>query len=99
MFPGRLAQLPPAMFAQLANLLEHEKPGAPVINLSVGDPRGSVPSFVTEAIAKHAHQFGEYPAINGTEDWRSDAATKLVAQAALSFAGRRDACGQERFCR
>ena len=77
MFPGRLAQLPPAMFAQLANLLENEKPGAPVINLSVGDPRGSVPSFVTEAIAKHAHQFGEYPAINGTEDWRQAAASWL----------------------
>jgi N-succinyldiaminopimelate aminotransferase len=32
----------------------------------VGDPRGQVPAFVTEAIARHAHQFGEYPAINGT---------------------------------
>jgi aspartate/methionine/tyrosine aminotransferase len=73
MFPGRLAELPPGMFAQLATLLEKEKPGAPVINLSVGDPRGTVPAFVTEAIAKHAHQFGEYPAINGTDDWRDAA--------------------------
>jgi aspartate/methionine/tyrosine aminotransferase len=77
MFPGRLAQLPPAMFAQLASLLENERPGAPVTNLSVGDPRGTVPAFVTEAIAKHAHQFGEYPAINGTEDWRDAAAAWL----------------------
>ena len=74
MFPGRLSQLPPAMFAQLADLLEHETPGAPVVNLSVGDPRGSVPGFVTEALNAHAHQFGEYPAINGTADWRDAAA-------------------------
>jgi len=62
------------MFAQLADLLEHEKPGGPVINLGVGDPRGSVPGFVTEALNSHAHQFGEYPPINGTEDWRNAAA-------------------------
>jgi aspartate/methionine/tyrosine aminotransferase len=73
MFPGRLAQLPPAMFAQLASLLENETPGAAVVNLSVGDPRGNVPSFVTEAIAEHARRFGEYPPINGTEDWRNAA--------------------------
>jgi aspartate/methionine/tyrosine aminotransferase len=77
MFPGRLSELPPAMFAQLATLLENEKPGAPVINLSVGDPRGAVPAFITEAIAKHAHQFGEYPAINGTDDWRDAASSWL----------------------
>jgi aspartate/methionine/tyrosine aminotransferase len=74
MFPGRLSQLPPAMFAQLADLLEYENPGAPVINLGVGDPRGRVPAFVTEALNKHAHQFGEYPAINGTAEWREAAA-------------------------
>jgi len=74
MFPGRLSQLPPGMFAQLGELLEHEKPGAPIVNLSVGDPRGAVPAFVTEALVKHAHQFGEYPPINGTPDWREAAA-------------------------
>jgi N-succinyldiaminopimelate aminotransferase len=77
MFPGRLSQLPPGMFAQLASLLENERPGAPVINLSVGDPRGSVPAFVTEAIEKNASQFGEYPAIHGTDDWR-DAASSWI---------------------
>jgi N-succinyldiaminopimelate aminotransferase len=62
------------MFAQLGALLEHETPGAPVVNLSVGDPRGAVPAFVTEALNAHAHQFGEYPPINGTADWREAAA-------------------------
>jgi aspartate/methionine/tyrosine aminotransferase len=71
------------MFAQLADLLEHEKPGAPVINLGVGDPRGTVPGFVTEALARHAHQFGEYPAINGTQDWRNAAAQWVARRFAL----------------
>ncbi|MGH6870645.1 MAG: aminotransferase class I/II-fold pyridoxal phosphate-dependent enzyme [Rhizomicrobium sp.] len=66
------------MFVQLATLLERERPGAPVVNLSVGDPRGAVPAFVTEALARHAHQFGEYPAINGTPDWREAAAGWLT---------------------
>jgi N-succinyldiaminopimelate aminotransferase len=83
MFPGRLSQLPPGMFAQLADLLEHENPGAPVVNLSVGDPRGVVPAFVTEALAKHAHQFGEYPPINGTPDWREAAAGWIRARFTL----------------
>jgi N-succinyldiaminopimelate aminotransferase len=71
------------MFAQLGDLLEHERPGAPVVNLSVGDPRGAVPGFVTEAIAAHAHQFGEYPPINGTADWRAAAAAWIAARFGL----------------
>src|SRR5881394_2429031 len=74
-FTGHLSQLPPAMFAMLAELLDAVPPGVtPIANLSVGDPRGIVPEFVTEAIARHAHQFGEYPPINGTADWRDAAA-------------------------
>ena len=74
MFPGRFAELPPASFAKLAALLDKEKPIAPALNLSVGDPRGSVPPFVLEALNAHAQQFGEYPPINGTADWRAAAA-------------------------
>ncbi len=58
----------------LANLLDPVAPGAPPIALSVGDPRGTVPAFVTEALAAHAHEFGEYPPINGTAAWRAAAA-------------------------
>jgi len=75
MFPGRFAQLPPSSFAMLAELLDKETPGAPVVSLAVGDPRGAVPEFVTEALNAHAHQFGEYPPINGTPDWREAAAS------------------------
>lgn len=71
------------MFSQLADLLDRETPGGPVINLSVGDPRGAVPAFVTDALARHAHQFGEYPPINGTQDWREAAAGWLRARFGL----------------
>jgi aspartate/methionine/tyrosine aminotransferase len=47
------------------------------VDLAVGDPRGSVPTFVTETIAKHAHQFGEYPPVQGTAEWRAAAADWL----------------------
>jgi aspartate/methionine/tyrosine aminotransferase len=87
MFPGRLAQLPPSSFAMLATLLETEKPGAALTNLSVGDPRGAVPAFITEALNKHAHQFGEYPPINGTQDWREAASGWLRSRFALPANG------------
>jgi len=81
--PGRLAELPPGSFIRLATLLDPIKPGAEPISLAVGDPRGSVPAFITDAIAKHAHQFGEYPPINGTADWRNAAAEWVRRRFAL----------------
>src|ERR1043166_129188 len=83
MFPGRLSELPSAMFAKLAELLDPVPPGDTPTLLSVGDPRGNVPEFVTEALLRHAHQFGEYPAINGTADWREAAAAWLRRRFAL----------------
>ncbi len=83
MLPGRLAALPPGSFAQLATLLDPIAPGGPPVNLSVGDPRGAVPDFVTEAILRHAAEFGEYPAINGTAAWREAAAGWIRRRFAL----------------
>lgn len=57
----------------LAALLDPHKPGRPPIPMSVGDPRGQVPGFVMDAMNAHAHEFGEYPAINGTAAWRGAA--------------------------
>jgi N-succinyldiaminopimelate aminotransferase len=73
MLPGRLAALPPSSFALLAKLLEGIAPGAEPIGLAVGDPQGSVPDFVTEAIARHAGKFGVYPSIDATAEWREAA--------------------------
>ncbi|HEY5239542.1 MAG TPA: aminotransferase class I/II-fold pyridoxal phosphate-dependent enzyme, partial [Rhizomicrobium sp.] len=83
--PGRLAQLPPSSFAQLATLLDPHKPGAPPISLAVGDPNGAVPQFVRDAIAENAHLFGQYPAINGTADWREAASAWLTRRFGVSI--------------
>jgi aspartate/methionine/tyrosine aminotransferase len=80
MFPGRLAELPPSAFVKLATLLDPHKPGKPPISLAIGDPNGTVPSFITEALTRHAGDFGQYPPINGSADWRDAAATWLTTR-------------------
>ncbi|MDE2133096.1 MAG: aminotransferase class I/II-fold pyridoxal phosphate-dependent enzyme [Alphaproteobacteria bacterium] len=81
--PGRLATLPPSSFAKLATLLDGTAPGAEPISLAVGDPQGEVPAFVTEAILRHAKEFGTYPPINGTTEWREAAGGWLKRRFAL----------------
>ncbi|MGZ5987898.1 MAG: aminotransferase class I/II-fold pyridoxal phosphate-dependent enzyme, partial [Rhizomicrobium sp.] len=73
LFPGRLSELPPSSFAKLATLLDPHQPGMTPISLAVGDPNGAVPAFVSEAIARHAKDFGVYPPINGSKEWRDAA--------------------------
>src|SRR5690349_19867531 len=86
MFPGRLSELPPSSFAKLATLLDPYQPGMTPISLSVGDPNGAVPSFVLDAIAKHAKDFGVYPPINGSKEWREAARAWLVRRFGLANA-------------
>ena len=66
--------LPQGPFARLASLLGEEKPGKPPINLSIGDPSGTVPAFLMEALTKAATSFGNYPVIGGTDEWGQAAA-------------------------
>src|SRR5947207_4548227 len=79
MLPGRLARLPPGSFAQLATLLDPIAPGCPPISLAVGDPQSEPPPFVAETLARYAKDFGTYPPINGTQEWR-DAAARWLAR-------------------
>jgi len=72
-----MSALPPGPFARLATLLGDVKPGKEPISLAIGDPRGAVPDFVQEVLAKTAASFGHYPAISGTQDWRQAAADWL----------------------
>lgn len=83
MLPGRLAALPEGPFVRLAALLGDTKPGLPPISLAVGDPMGTPPPFVGEALARHNKDFGTYPAITGTEEWRRAASTWLMRRFAL----------------
>jgi len=83
-----MSELPLGPFARLTELLCDIKPGKTPINLSIGDPSGVVPPFVTEALTKAAASFGNYPAITGTEDWRDAAAGWLNRRFGLSGAIR-----------
>ncbi len=69
-----MADLPDGPFARLALLLKDVPPGKPPITLAVGDPSGTVPQFITEALASASSGFGNYPAANGTPAWREAAA-------------------------
>ena len=79
-----LTALPPGPFAQLARLLSDAPPGKPPISLAIGDPSGVVPDFITQALSSQAASFGNYPAINGTADWRQAAADWLNTRFGLN---------------
>src|ERR1700753_2359662 len=79
-----LAALPPGPFARLATLLGDVKPGKDPISLSIGDPYGQVPDFVSEALPQSVASSGTYPAINGTPDWRQAAAGWLNTRFGLN---------------
>jgi aspartate/methionine/tyrosine aminotransferase len=67
----------------LATLLEGISPGTDPISLAIGDPQGTVPPFVTDAILRHADRFGVYPPINATGEWREAASGWLMRRFAL----------------
>ena len=64
-------------FVRLTELLAGLEPGKPLINLSVGEPRHPVPSFVAPVIASNIAGFGKYPMLRGTDRFRTAAANWL----------------------
>ncbi len=64
-------------FVRLTELIAGIEPGKPAINLSVGEPQHSIPSFVGPELAAHLDDFGRYPANKGIEPFRSAVAAWL----------------------
>jgi aspartate/methionine/tyrosine aminotransferase len=52
-------------FARLTELLHGIEPGAPPIDLSLGDPHAPIPSFLGPTLQRHVSEFGRYPPIRG----------------------------------
>ena len=52
-------------FARLTSLLEGLAPGAPPIDLSLGEPKALIPSFLGPTLQQHLGAFGRYPPIKG----------------------------------
>jgi N-succinyldiaminopimelate aminotransferase len=57
-------------FQRLRDLLQGEEPGAPPIDMTIGEPRHGFPGFGAEIIQKHAAAFGKYPPIAGIPELR-----------------------------
>ncbi len=58
-------------FARLTLLLEGIAPGAPPVDLSLGEPKAHVPSFLGPTLQEHLGEFGRYPPIKGITPLRN----------------------------
>jgi len=63
--PTRLDDLVRSPFARLALLLDGIAPGAPPLDLSLGEPKALIPSFLGPTLQEHLLEFGRYPPIRG----------------------------------
>ncbi|MGZ5861815.1 MAG: aminotransferase class I/II-fold pyridoxal phosphate-dependent enzyme [Methyloceanibacter sp.] len=52
-------------FARLTALLAETAPGAPPLDLSLGEPHAPLPAFLGPILQEHVHEFGRYPPIRG----------------------------------
>lgn len=64
-------------FQKLNDRLAGIAPGLTPINLGLGEPQHPIPTFVGPVIAANLDLFGRYPAIRGTDAFRSTVATWL----------------------
>lgn len=69
--------LPGSPFQRLSALLSGHEPGQSRIDLGVGEPKHDIPSFVGPVLADNVADFGRYPPIRGTEDFRGAVVTWL----------------------
>lgn len=58
-------------FTRLARLLAGVEPGQPVIDMSVGDPRETMPGFVADRLVEAKQLLSVYPRIRGSDGLRA----------------------------
>ncbi len=75
-------------FARLRELLQDIEPGAPPIDLSIGEPKHPFPPFLLDELAAASAGYGKYPPINGTPQLRGAIADWLGRR--YGIAGRID---------
>ena len=85
-----LDELVASPFARLAALLDGIAPGAPPIDLSLGEPRALIPSFLGPTLERHINEFGRYPPIRGIPALR-EAIVSWLGRRYPTLAGRVDA--------
>jgi aspartate/methionine/tyrosine aminotransferase len=77
---NRLDELVRSPFARLTQLLEGLVPAQPAIDLSLGEPKALIPSFLGPTLDAHLSEFGRYPPIKGVP---------VLRQAIADWIGRR----------
>ena len=75
--PTYLDEIVRSPFQRLASLLDGVSPGAPPIDLSLGEPKALMPPFLGPALQEHLAEFGRYPPIKGIPALRQSIAAWL----------------------
>jgi aspartate/methionine/tyrosine aminotransferase len=75
--PLDLDELVRSPFARLTQLLDGIQPGAPPIDLSLGEPKAQLPDFVGPILHAQLATFGRYPPIKGIPSLREAIVTWL----------------------
>lgn len=91
---GPFDALPASPFARLRALLGGCEPDDSPLSMAIGEPQHAPPGFVLEALQNNLADYGRYPPVGGTPEWRAavegwlarrfklDLTTGLLAQAA-----------------
>jgi aspartate/methionine/tyrosine aminotransferase len=88
--PSQLDELVRSPFARLTQLLDGLTPGASPIDLSLGEPKALIPSFLGATLEEHLREFGRYPPIKGIPPLR-EAITAWIGRRYPRLEGRLDA--------
>ncbi|GEO82641.1 aminotransferase class I/II-fold pyridoxal phosphate-dependent enzyme [Pararhodospirillum oryzae] len=83
MINPRLGALPPYPFRRLAALLDGVNPGAPPIDLSIGEPRHAPPPQIARFLSDPSARWNAYPPVAGTPAWKEAVADWLARRYAL----------------
>ena len=75
--------LPASPFARLRTLLDAIEPAKPPVSLALGEPQHAPPAFVLDALRAANADYGRYPPIGGTPEWRAAAEGWLRRRFAL----------------
>ena len=88
-FPERFSNLPEYAFPRLRRLLDAHAPGAPVVHMTIGEPRHPFPAWVGDEIAGALEGFGRYPPNDGTPDLQTAIARWLARRYGVSVSADR----------
>ena len=70
-FPDRFSNLPDYAFPRLRALLDHHPAGGDVVHMTIGEPKHSFPTWVSDILSDAMCGLNSYPANDGTPELRN----------------------------